>query len=270
MNKIKCNICDKEYSVKGIHTHKIRMHGTDEQKAVFIRVECKDSANNKNHLKYKANVTAYNLDPTKCKQCSLPLIYKRRFEKFCNKSCAATFNNLARSGDVKRGPDKGYVFPDKNGTERVKKSTVTSTIEAKKNNIPHSILYRCICKHCGIVWLNKVARQYCAEHVDLYSHNGRARYWFSFSISAYPDLFDGKLIKKNGMRSMDNPNGVTRDHRVSVNESIKNNYDPYYIKHPINCELMLFKDNAKKNTNSSITYKELIILVDTYDKEKAQ
>lgn len=70
------------------------------------------------------------------------------------------------------------------------------------------------------------------------------------------------------MRSRDNPNGVTRDHKVSVQEAIRNGYDPYYIRHPINCELMLFRDNAKKHTDSSITYDELIIRVNDYDKSR--
>ena len=61
-------------------------------------------------------------------------------------------------------------------------------------------------------------------------------------------------------------NGYTRDHKVSVNEAIKNNYDPYYIKHPLNCELMSFNDNNKKKTKSSISYDELVKKVDEYEK----
>lgn len=68
------------------------------------------------------------------------------------------------------------------------------------------------------------------------------------------------------MRSKDNPDGVTRDHKVSVNEAIINGYDSYYIKHPLNCELMLFGDNAKKHTKSSITYEELVEKVKEYDR----
>lgn len=59
--------------------------------------------------------------------------------------------------------------------------------------------------------------------------------------------------------------GVSRDHRVSVSSAIKNNYDPYYITHPINCELMHHIDNVKKHTSSSITYEELIKQVNDYD-----
>jgi hypothetical protein len=50
-----------------------------------------------------------------------------------------------------------------------------------------------------------------------------------------------------------------------VNEAIKNNYDPYYIKHVMNCELMLWIDNIRKYKRSSISYEELKKLVDEYD-----
>lgn len=59
-----------------------------------------------------------------------------------------------------------------------------------------------------------------------------------------------------------NPNGLSRDHKI--NEAIKNNYDPYYITHPMNCDLISHKQNNKKNTMSSITYEKLITLIDNF------
>lgn len=38
-------------------------------------------------------ISNYQNNPTKCKNCSTILEYKRRHEKFCNRSCAAKFNN---------------------------------------------------------------------------------------------------------------------------------------------------------------------------------
>ena len=60
-----------------------------------------------------------------------------------------------------------------------------------------------------------------------------------------------------------NVEGLSRDHRVSVNEAIKNNYDPFYIKHPLNCEIMTQRANSSKKGKNSITYEELKRLVDT-------
>lgn len=114
--------------------------------------------------------------------------------------------------------------------------------------------------------------KYCSSCSYLYKNNNRNRYAFSFNVYQYPDLFDLSLIERYGWFSHGgkykfNPNGITRDHKVSVNEAIKNNYDPYYIKHPLNCELMSFKENDKKKTQSSISYNDLIKIVNEYDQK---
>lgn len=88
----------------------------------------------------------------------------------------------------------------------------------------------------------------------------------------YPELFDLDFLNKHGFRKTKgknlNINGVSRDHRVSVSEALKNNYDPYYIKHPLNCELMLHSENQKKSTTSSLTYEELVKMVDDFDSKR--
>lgn len=138
----------------------------------------------------------------------------------------------------------------------------------KQTNIPFSKVYTCKCQHCGIVALYRSQKKYCKNCASSYAENGRAKFVFSFNVYHFPELFDIGFITKYGWRSKTNPNGVTRDHKVSVNEAIRNNYDPYYIRHPLNCELMLFEQNNKKKTKSSITYQELVKLVDEYESKR--
>lgn len=71
--------------------------------------------------------------------------------------------------------------------------------------------------------------------------------------------------KQVGVYSLGNRKGWTRDHKISVTEAIRNNYDPYYIRHPLNCELMSFDKNNKKKGRSSIAYSELVAMVDEYE-----
>lgn len=131
------------------------------------------------------------------------------------------------------------------------------------------------CNHCGD-YSNKEGKRlkYCNKCSGLYSRNGKAKYQFTFNVYMYPDLFDLSLINIHGWYSTGNKgktlnlNGVSRDHKVSVNESIRNSYNPFYIKHPCNCSLMLHKDNNRKNTQSSLTYSELVIIVDSYEKTR--
>ena len=130
------------------------------------------------------------------------------------------------------------------------------------------------CKHCNNIFYSRQNIKFCKNHSYLYTRKNKNRYKFTFNLYEYPDLFDLSLLEKTGWYSNGkidskkpvNMNGYTRDHKVSVNEAIKNNYDPYYIKHPLNCELMSFNDNNKKKTKSSISYDELVKKVDEYEK----
>jgi len=246
-NKLACDLCDKEFAPRGMFTHLMRIHGTEDQKSIYTKGVCKDPDNKKNMVEYRIRIEKYSLSPKICIQCDNPISYDKKRNNFCDTSCAAIYNNIHRSSTAKKpGPTK----------------------KPKEPKLKYSTLYRCVCKHCGVIWRGRFNIQFCEEHKEMYSHSGRAQFWFTFSLSSYPDLFDGNLIRQYGMRSKENPNGVTRDHKVSVQESIMNGYDPYYIKHPLNCELMLFKDNASKHTRSSIGYTDLVKAVDEYEKNK--
>ena len=228
-----CTICKKEYTAKTINNHFIKTHSDQ-----VVKLETKKRDD-------------YYKSPVICKHCNTMLSYERRHYSFCNSSCAGTYNNARKDwANIKTGPAKKPKLPK------------------PVNPYPYSKLCKCTCKHCGVQWKARSSVWYCKEHQDLYSHNGRAKYWFTFNVFEYPDLFDLSLITKFGFRnSKTNPNGITRDHKLSVNHAIRNNYDPYYIKHPLNCELMTFKENNSKKTNSSITYKELVRIVNEYDKK---
>ena len=88
----------------------------------------------------------------------------------------------------------------------------------------------------------------------------------------YPELFDIDELNRVGFVSFGgkrggelNLDGLSRDHKVSVSYAIKNKCDPYYITHPLNCELMPHKRNKKKHGECSITYDELVSTIKSYD-----
>lgn len=203
-----------------------------------------------------SKIAEYELNPKLCKYCQSPIPYDKRVNSFCDSSCSASYNNKIKPYDkVKETWKKKYP-----------KSKKTSSGHIIEPNSPYSKLILCSCKHCGTKTLNRTQKRYCIDCEHLYSHEGRAKYWFTFNVFQYPELFDLSLITTYGFRdNKTNPNGITRDHKISVNDAIRYNYDPYYIKHPMNCELMFFNDNNKKKTNSSITYEQLIELVNNYD-----
>lgn len=85
---------------------------------------------------------------------------------------------------------------------------------------------------------------------------------FKFNVYEYPNHFPLDLLKINGWykakNNGDNPNGICRDHMISVKYGFINNIDPSIISHPANCKLITHQENVTKNANSSITLSELL------------
>ena len=61
-------------------------------------------------------IQEYNKNPNTCKFCGQSFSYKKRHNKFCNSSCAASFNNKQRSADVKNKISK--TLKDKNNLRK--------------------------------------------------------------------------------------------------------------------------------------------------------
>ena len=192
----------------------------------------------------------------KCEYCKVDFEYNFPTQQYCSVSCG----NSARTH-----------------SDETKKKISNSLKGKTRSLVPTISLYRhtyndfstiktCSCKHCGFTGSYRIQQLYCDNCKDMY-YTGRSCYIFTFNIYNYPDLFDLDLINTVGWFNPTSKDldGLSRDHRVSVNESIKNNYNPYYIKHPLNCEILPMRDNLHKHIGSSITYEELVRLVDEYE-----
>lgn len=133
---------------------------------------------------------------------------------------------------------------------------------------PYTAIFHSTCAHCGKLSLLRRKAKYCEEHQNLYGREGRYQYAFAFNPFHFPEIFGATLLvqlSRQGFWNPANPKGLTRDHRVSVNEAIKNNYDPFYIKHPLNCELMPWLENNRKNTQSSLPFQDLVKQIDAWE-----
>jgi very-short-patch-repair endonuclease len=84
-------------------------------------------------------ISDYNLNPKKCLNCNAPLEYENKHNKFCNSSCAATYNNK------KRGER----------SEETKEKIKDSLQEYYKNN-PYNNLH-------NITQLKIYPKKYCLE-----------------------------------------------------------------------------------------------------------
>ncbi len=103
---------------------------------------------------------------------------------------------------------------------------------------------------------DKCRDEFIKEKIDY------AQYWemcrFNFNFGDYPEEFDFVLLKKHGMYSSENINGVGRDHMISSRYGFDNKIDPEIIKHPANCRLMIQRKNSSKGIGCAITISELL------------
>lgn len=211
----------------------------------------------------------YDNYPILCKQCNIPINYSKYKQakynpKFCTKSCNVTFNNKLRNISKSHRNKVAETLFLKNIKITGKGSKQYKIPSFMISGIFTKIRY-CKCRHCNSTFISKRNIMFCKLHNHLYNSDTRNKYEFSFNLSKYSYLFNNYadyLIK--GIGSHLNPYGFNKDHKLSVVDAIKYNYDPYYITHPLNCELLTWIDNKKKRDKSSISYHELITIVNIY------
>lgn len=257
MSTFTCTECNKSFSsALGLAGHS-RMHGTSGGSNKQIMCCCVIT---KNVIK-ASTVAQYQASLSNCKHCNK--LFKSQYKAvFCSKSCSTTFTNQFK---VK--------------SESSNQSTSDSLkeyfrINPRPKKVSTRVKGTSVCKHCNNTFESKIQKKYCCTCSPLYMAQARNRFKFTFNVFKYPELFDLQLLQQvgfyapRGKSGRWNPKGLSRDHKVSVNESIVNNYDPYYITHPLNCELMPHSDNNKKKTKSSIKYEDLVLMVDEYELNK--
>lgn len=288
-----CKICNKQFkSARALQGHS-RMHGPSNGK--IFNLSCCCLLTKKEMLVRDLEKYQQRLIDCKnpiCDNLFNPIAGRKHY---CNNSCSAVHQNQIRkekkwslssksrkkiSNTLKSHYEQNprpYIIKqvDKSTIESKTNATTKTSKRIRKNLIagPYTKLYHCTCSHCGKKELKRRNVKYCDRCSYLYKSNNRNKYRFTFNVYHYPNLFDLNELQEKGWFSPGgkagkwNPQGLSRDHKVSVNEAIKNCYDPYYITHPLNCELLSHTINNKKNTESSIKYDILIKLINDYDKK---
>lgn len=163
-----------------------------------------------------------------------------------------------------------------NNDEKCNKIKNTYKIKYNKNQKK----YKKVCEYCKCEFeTNKKEQKLCSISCARRNQIGdktnlkkiyRQQCNFKFGLKDFPNLFDFNLLKTCGIYKAsnrgNNPNGVSRDHMISVNYGFKHNIDPYIISHPMNCCLMTQPDNFKKLDDCSISLTELIKRINNFDK----
>ncbi len=206
-----------------------------------------------NKQKRRMKTVRYYQNPDYCKECKKVISFQKSDNEFCSRSCSATQTNKNRDS----------VVWSKQSRENARK---TSLLNAGINGDYCKFSY---CDYCNKTIKNKHQKfcgQDCKYGKSRDSKSDRDKYVylcrFQFGISDYPELFDGDIIRKYGWYKCDgknnNINGVSRDHKISISYGFENNILPYYISHPMNCDLMRHNLNQRKRQKCSITLDELL------------
>ena len=140
-------------------------------------------------------IDEYNKTPIKCNWCNNILSYKEKHKKFCNSSCAASFNNSKRNGHSEETKNKisaSLIGRPKPIENRVYGNKHPSWKGGKrnKNGIPIQIA---ICKICNekFEWVGygKVTRKTCSSkckmeaiHFNKKYPNGKKKIFKYFNV----------------------------------------------------------------------------------------
>ena len=276
-----CKTCKKTFqSALGLNGH-LKVHSSkyEESKAKIGNARTKRAL-----YLYKVAGLLYEENPKVCEHCHENIPYEKfvshNHVRFCSQSCSAKVNNKKRgerSPETKALIGKGIraAVELRPVADKISSAGSNKAVRFFKRSVvgAFSKTYRCKCKHCGLVSICSKIRKYCVAHADMYLDAGRNVYEFTINPFKFPDIFSAATLKDlrdNGFWSPSNKNGLTRDHKVSVNEAIKHGYPPHYIKHPLNCEIMSWQENNVKKARSSMSYDDLKKAVDEYEAKKFQ
>lgn len=154
----------------------------------------------------------------------------------------------------------------------------------QENNSPNTIA-----KNLGITHTNfgmfitnclNIQLKNIGDAVSNYMHTiGRAitdekkKYWtnckFVFDPFRYPQIIGFDLLfQYKFYHATKNPNGLNRDHMISIDYGWINGIDSKIISHPANCQIMLAHDNFKKNNSCSIELGQLLERIQMWDHQE--
>lgn len=182
----------------------------------------------------------YDLNPKTCVRCEGSIAYHNRQKQFCSTQCTESYMASRQAIQVSR--------------------LSIQSLSSKSKKGQTSELIRCTCAITGEVFYSPTWRKYSDQVIydELKLYRNACKFTFGIG-KQFPN---SKLIEQHGWyHPVTNPNGVSRDHKLSVTAGFKLGVPPEIMKHPANCEIMLHTHNQRKNRASSIGYEDLMKLI---------
>jgi hypothetical protein len=86
-----------------------------------LRENRRKNHHNPNTLKSINLQNEYSISPSHCRECGMAFLYERRHNKFCDNSCAATYNNRTMTLDSRRKQKESLKLTNSKKPKAVKK-----------------------------------------------------------------------------------------------------------------------------------------------------
>ena len=182
------------------------------------------------------------------------VIPRKKLQRFCSVACYK----------INKKPTKiNYNCPQcNNKLQSHQKKFCSKCCSAKFANANRSIESRLSQRESLITTLRKQGRARTDEK-EIYWNKCR----FKFSPYRFQNLTGFNLLIENGIyHYVKNPNGMCRDHILSIEQGWDLKIQPEIISHPANCQFLTVNDNSKKGSNSWITLDELKNRIKTWER----
>ena len=187
--------------------------------------------------KHEQHKNKYYLSPKYCKHCNTIILYEKKTNNFCNKSCAASYNNLN--------------VPRRTGPPPKHKPKFSR------------VLFK-LCLTCNTAFRVVGGRRtYCSKNCNPLSKDAthyRIMCKFVLNKNDHPTLYDSNLINTYGWYNSTNRPGLTNltgvswDHLYRISDGFENSIPPEIMSHPANAELVPWKINTgRKQSQISLS-----------------
>lgn len=232
----------------------------------------------------------YNISCLSCKKMFVVRLKKweyekKEYKKFCSHRCSAIYYNFGGYKGEYECPWCGKVINlngmgshiwrihTEEGRTFVRKQIIWNKGLTKETDIRIKRIAEKVSKTVKgrprsprSIEYTKERRRKMGKH-QKYKEDAR----FQFNVYNYPEAFNLEKAKKYGWYKAknrgDNPNGITRDHLISVQYGFENDIPPELIAHPANCWLMRQLANVSKNKKCEITLYELLKRIESWNKK---
>lgn len=203
----------------------------------------------------KNRIKQYYLNPNKCIFCNKSILYNKKNNKFCNSSCAASFNNLNRILSIETKEKIGKSLSGiKRNIKTIRKCVICNNefypIRKKNGQLSKA---KCCSNECRIKQKSINMKNLMIKRISDGTHEG----WTTRNIISYPEQFFINVLKNNNIEFQHNypiskkDLGLNDSHNYFLNFYIKNknidleidgNQHKYRKKHDIERDKVLIKN----------------------------